>query len=143
MKSFMYWKCSVVPRKIRKISSMNLFQNGMAQIKASRMVSSWQPMKRLAYGGAALVSTHTFLVARPAHNSLITSPASPYRQSRFSFSRQSVCPQVLSRAPLSFLSSRTSTSLIPLAYFCLFLCLHMLGYSYLRFHNDTHILLAP
>ena len=55
MKSFMDWSCSVVPRKIRKISSMNLFQNGMAQIKASRMVSSWRPMKRLAYGGAALV----------------------------------------------------------------------------------------
>ena len=32
--------CLVVPRKIREISSMNLFQKGIAQIKASRMVSS-------------------------------------------------------------------------------------------------------
>ena len=40
MKSFMDWSCLVVPRKIRKMSSMNLFQKGIAQIKASQMVSS-------------------------------------------------------------------------------------------------------
>ena len=40
MKSFMDWSCLVVPRKISKMSSMNLFQKGIAQIKASRMVSS-------------------------------------------------------------------------------------------------------
>ena len=39
MKSFMDWSCLVVSRKIRKMSSMNLFQNGIAQIKASRTVS--------------------------------------------------------------------------------------------------------
>ena len=55
MKSFMDWSCLVVPRKIMKMSSMNLFQKGIAQMKASRMVSSWQSMKKLAYGGAALV----------------------------------------------------------------------------------------
>ena len=54
MKSFMDWSCLVVPRKIRKMSSMNLFQKGIAQIKASQMVSSWRPMKRLAYDVAAL-----------------------------------------------------------------------------------------
>ena len=40
MKSFMDWSCLVVPMKIRKMSSMNLFQKGIAQMKASRMVSS-------------------------------------------------------------------------------------------------------
>ena len=54
MNSFMYWSCLVVPGKIRKMSSMNLFQKGIAQMKASWMVSSWRPMKRLAYGGADL-----------------------------------------------------------------------------------------
>ena len=54
MKSFMEWSCLVVPRKIRKMSSLNLFQKGIAQIKASQMVSSWRPMKRLAYDVAAL-----------------------------------------------------------------------------------------
>ena len=44
-----------MPKKIRKISSMNLFQKGIAQMKALRMVSSWRPMKRLAYGRADLV----------------------------------------------------------------------------------------
>ena len=39
MKSFMDWSCLVVPRKIRKMSSMNLFQKGIAQIKASQKVS--------------------------------------------------------------------------------------------------------
>ena len=39
MKSFMNWSCLVVPRKIRKKSSMNLFQKGIAQVKASWMVS--------------------------------------------------------------------------------------------------------
>ena len=37
------------------MSSMNLFQKGIAKIKVSRMVSSCRPMKRLAHGGAALV----------------------------------------------------------------------------------------
>ena len=40
MKSFMDWSCLVMSSKIRKISSMNLFQKGITQIKASRMVSS-------------------------------------------------------------------------------------------------------
>ena len=40
MKSFMDWSCLIVPMKIRKMSSMNLFQKGIAQMKASRMVSS-------------------------------------------------------------------------------------------------------
>ena len=40
MKSFMDWSCFVVPRKIRKVPSMNLFQKEIAQIKASWMVSS-------------------------------------------------------------------------------------------------------
>ena len=40
MKSFMGWSCFVVPMKIRKMSSINLFQKGIAQMKASRMVSS-------------------------------------------------------------------------------------------------------
>ena len=34
---------------------MNLFQKRITQIKALQMVSSWQPMKRLTYGGTALV----------------------------------------------------------------------------------------
>ena len=55
MKSFMDWSGLVVPRKISKMSSINLFQKGIAQIRASWMVSSWQSMKRLPYGGAALV----------------------------------------------------------------------------------------
>ena len=37
MKSFMDWSCLAGPRKIKKMSSMNLFQKGIAQIKASRM----------------------------------------------------------------------------------------------------------
>ena len=40
MKSFMDWSCLVVPRKISKMSSINLFQKGIAQIRASWMVSS-------------------------------------------------------------------------------------------------------
>ena len=40
MKSFMDWSCLLVPRKISKMSFMNLFQKGIAQMKASRMVSS-------------------------------------------------------------------------------------------------------
>ena len=55
MKSCRDWSWLVVPRKIRKMSSMNLFQKGIGQMKVSRMVSSWQPMKKLACGGAALV----------------------------------------------------------------------------------------
>ena len=55
MKSCRDWSWLVVPRKIRKMSSMNLFQEGIAKMKALRMVSSWQPMKRLVYGGAALI----------------------------------------------------------------------------------------
>ena len=39
MKSFMEWSCLVVPRKIRKMSSLNLFQKVIAQIKAFRMIS--------------------------------------------------------------------------------------------------------
>ena len=39
MKSFMDWSCMVVPSKIREMSSTNLFQKGIAKIKASRMVS--------------------------------------------------------------------------------------------------------
>ena len=35
MKSFMYWSCFVVPRKIKKTLSMNLFQKGINQMKAS------------------------------------------------------------------------------------------------------------
>ena len=55
MKPCRDWSWLVVPREIKKISSMNLFQKGIAQIKVSRNVSSWRHMKRLAYGGAALV----------------------------------------------------------------------------------------
>lgn len=55
MKFFKDWSCSVVPRKIKKISSKNLFQKGKAQMKASQMVSLWRPMKRMAYGVAAFV----------------------------------------------------------------------------------------
>ena len=40
MKSFMDWSCLVVPRKIRKMSSINIFQKWIAQIKASWMISS-------------------------------------------------------------------------------------------------------
>ena len=40
MKSFMDWSCLVVPRKISKISSMNLFQKGMAEMKGSQMACS-------------------------------------------------------------------------------------------------------
>ena len=40
IKSFMDWSCLVMPAKIRKISSMNLFQKRIAQIKALQMVSS-------------------------------------------------------------------------------------------------------
>ena len=40
MKSFMDWSCLVVPMKIRKISSMNLFQKKTEQMKAFQMVSS-------------------------------------------------------------------------------------------------------
>ena len=40
MKSFMDWSCLVVPMKIRKMSSMDLFQKGIAQMKVSQMVSS-------------------------------------------------------------------------------------------------------
>ena len=35
MKSYIKWSCLMVPRKIRKLSSMNLFQKRVAQIKAS------------------------------------------------------------------------------------------------------------
>ena len=40
MKSFMDWSCLVVPRarKIRKMLSMNLFQKGIVQMKASWLV---------------------------------------------------------------------------------------------------------
>lgn len=54
MKSCNDWNWFVVPRKIMKMSLMSLFQKRVAQIKASRMISSWQPMKRLTYGAAAL-----------------------------------------------------------------------------------------
>ena len=40
IKSFKDCSCMVVPRKIKKMSSMNLFQIGTAQMKASQMVSS-------------------------------------------------------------------------------------------------------
>ena len=39
MKSFMDWSCLVVPMKIRKMSSMNLFQKGIAQMKVSWVIS--------------------------------------------------------------------------------------------------------
>ena len=39
MKSFVDWSCLMVPRKIMKMSSLNLFQKGIAQMKASRVVS--------------------------------------------------------------------------------------------------------
>ena len=55
MKSFRDWSWLVVPRNIMKMLSMNLSQNWIFQIKASRMVSLWQPMQRLTYGGATLV----------------------------------------------------------------------------------------
>ena len=45
MKTFMDWSCLVVSKKIRKMSSMNLLLKGIAQIKASWMVSSWQPVE--------------------------------------------------------------------------------------------------
>ena len=38
MKSFMDWSCLVVPMKIRKMSSMNLFQKGIGQMKASQII---------------------------------------------------------------------------------------------------------
>ena len=53
--SSMDWSSLMVPKKIRKMLSTNLFQKGIAQIITSLMVSSWQPMKRLAYGRAGLV----------------------------------------------------------------------------------------
>ena len=40
MKFFMDWSCLVVPMKIKKMSSMNLFQKGIPQMKASWMASS-------------------------------------------------------------------------------------------------------
>ena len=40
MKSFMDWSCLVVPRKISKILSMNLFQKWMTQMKGSQMACS-------------------------------------------------------------------------------------------------------
>ena len=55
MKSCSDWSWFVMPRKIVKMSSMKVFQKRNAQIKTSQMVSLWRPMKRLAYGGAALV----------------------------------------------------------------------------------------
>ena len=55
MKSCRDWSGLIVTRKIRKMPSMNLFQKGIAQMKASWIVSSWQSMKRLAYGEASLV----------------------------------------------------------------------------------------
>ena len=39
MKSFVDWSCLMVPRKIMKMSSLNLFQKGIAQMKASHVVS--------------------------------------------------------------------------------------------------------
>ena len=42
---FTDWSCLMVPRKIRKMSSMNLLQKEIAQIKDSQMVSLWRPMK--------------------------------------------------------------------------------------------------
>ena len=55
MKSCRDWSWLIVPRNIREMSSMNLFQKGIGQMKASRIVSSWRSMKKLAYDGAALV----------------------------------------------------------------------------------------
>ena len=55
MKSCRDWSWLVVPRKMRKMLSMNLFQKRIAQIKTSRMVSLWRLMEKLAYGGAALI----------------------------------------------------------------------------------------
>ena len=51
MNSCRDWSWLVVPRKIRKMSSMNLFQKGIAQMKVSGMVSSWWPLKKLACVG--------------------------------------------------------------------------------------------
>ena len=45
----------MVLRNIKKISSMNLFQTKIVQIKVSGMVSQWQPIKNLTCGGADLV----------------------------------------------------------------------------------------
>ena len=50
-KFFMDWSYLVVPRKIRKISSMNLIQKGMAQMKASWMTFLWRSMRKLSNGG--------------------------------------------------------------------------------------------
>ena len=61
MKSFIDWSCLVVPRKIRKILSMNLFQKGMTQMKASRMGSLWQSMKRFGYGEAVLAPMNVLM----------------------------------------------------------------------------------
>ena len=55
MKSFMDCTRLVAPRKIRKMLFMNLIQKRIPQIKASQMLSSWRPMKRLANSGATLV----------------------------------------------------------------------------------------
>ena len=55
MKTSRDWSWLVVPRKIRKMLSMNRFWKRIAQIKTPRMVTLWCPMKRLVYGGAALV----------------------------------------------------------------------------------------
>ena len=54
MKSFKDWSCLVVPRKIRKMSSMDLYQEER----------DWQPMESLAYGGVALVSMAMLTVWR-------------------------------------------------------------------------------
>ena len=55
MKFFKDWSRSVVPRKIKKISSKNLFEKRIAQMKASEVVSLWRLMKRMGYGGATFV----------------------------------------------------------------------------------------
>ena len=55
MKSCRDWGWLALPRKIRKVSSVNPFQKRITQMKASQMVSSMRPMKRFAYGGATLV----------------------------------------------------------------------------------------
>ena len=44
-----------MPRKIKKISSKNLFEKRIAQMKASEVVSLWRLMKRMGYGGATFV----------------------------------------------------------------------------------------
>lgn len=60
-----------MPREIKKIPSLNIFQKVIAQIKTFLMVSLWQPMKRLAYGRATLVPMALPKSCLPMNESLL------------------------------------------------------------------------